>query len=240
MGALQGPVPSGQTVFCSSGTKFHEFGAEFRDAFGRRFRYVGAGGTALVVGNLIQSVPEVADHQVRTPVAAAIGDKTITISIAGTAVTADQYLEGFAIIETTPGFGYTYPIRSHPTADASASAVVFTLQPGWEIVIALTTSSRVTIVANPCQDVIQSPTSESGAVIGVCQFIIAANEFGWVGIKGAFGVLMHSTAPGVGLSVARSDQTAGAAEVGDGILHPIGTMLETGVNSQLSMVMLNI
>ncbi|KKN52702.1 hypothetical protein LCGC14_0609830 [marine sediment metagenome] len=239
MGALQGPVPSGQTVFSSSATKFHEFGAEFRDAFGRRFRYVGAGGTALVVGDLIQSAAEVADHQVRVPVAAAIGNKTITIAIGGTAITADQYAEGFAIIETTPGFGYTYPIRSHPTADASASAVVFTLQPGWEIVIALTTTSRVTVVANPCQDVIQSPTTESGAIVGVAQFIIAANEYGWVGIKGAFGVLMDGNVA-VGGALARSNGTAGAAEVGDGILQPIGSMLETGVTGQLSVAFLNI
>ena len=239
MGALQGPVPSGQTVFCSSATKFHEFGAIFQDGFGRKFRYVGAGGTALVVGDLIQSAAEVANHQVRTPVAAAIGDKVIDISLGGTAVTADQYLEGFAIIETTPGFGYTYPIRSHPLADASASTFKVTLAPGWEIVVALTTSSRVTLQANPCQDVIQSPTTESGGIVGVAQFIIAANEYGWIGYEGMFGVLMDGNIA-VGVSVARSNGTAGAVEAGDGTLAVVGTMLETGVTGQLSSVLFGI
>ena len=101
MGSLSGPVPTGQTVFCSSSEQFHPLGARFEDHWGRAYRYCKVGGTSLVVGNIIQSPAEVPLHQQLTAAAAAVGDKSITATLGNTAATANQYAEGFAMITLT-------------------------------------------------------------------------------------------------------------------------------------------
>ena len=67
---------------------------------GREFHYVQAGGTALVPGKLQQASAQVANHQNLTPTAAtAVGDTSITVTLGGTAATANQYLGGWVRAE---------------------------------------------------------------------------------------------------------------------------------------------
>lgn len=223
----------GQELFSSSATQVHPLGFLATDGFGRYFRYAKAGASALVVGNVIQAPAQITTHDQLTPAAAAIGATQITVTLDATNdATENYYAGGLAIIDTTPGLGYSYPISGHPLIAASASGV-FKL--GLPIQVALTTSSRVTLTPNRYRGVIQAPvTTLTGAVVGAAVYPIAASEFGWIGVSGTFGTLIAGT-PAVG-SIVTSPGTAAGAVVTDpanAAVDVIGVMNVTGVDGKV-------
>src|SRR3990167_4867818 len=93
----------------------HDLGTRLCTPDGRVFRYVRAGGTALVVGDLLQGAAEDTGDQDITPTAAAIGDTSFLTSSTMT-VTANQYAGGYVTVTVTPGLGQLFRIKSHPAA----------------------------------------------------------------------------------------------------------------------------
>jgi hypothetical protein len=235
------PEAYSQQLFSSSATQQAQLGQRAVTSDGRTFRYCLVGAADLVVGNVIQSAAEVANHQQLTPVAAAIGATSITVALGATAATANQYAGGWAIIDTTPGLGYAYPILSHPAAALSTS-VVLTLPPDSPIQVALTTSSRVSLQANPYSGVIQAPiTTLTGAVVGVACYPITAAQYGWIQVQGPAAVLIAGT-PAVGSAVVSPGSAAGAVVV-DGAAaatEVIGAMMVTGVDGKCQAVRIRI
>lgn len=235
------PTAAATNLWSSSATPETYLGARFVTRDGRVFRYVLAGAADLVVGNVIQAPAQIANHQQLTPVAAAIGATSMTVALGATLATVNQYANGYAIIDTTPGLGYAYPILSHPAAALSTS-VVLTLPADSPIQIALTTSSRVSLQVNPYSGVIQSPiTTLTGAVVGVAVYPITAAQYGWVQVRGAASVLVAGT-PGVGLAVVVPGTAAGCVVV-DGAAaatQVVGAMMVTGVDGKCQAVMLDL
>lgn len=225
-------------LFQESTTQLHKLGERATTGDGRKFRYAKVGGTALVVGNLLQCPAEVTNHQDLTPAAAAIGATSITVTLGATAATANQYSEGWAVITVTPGLGYQYKIKSHPAADASASLVVTLEDP---IEVALTTSSRVDLVLNPYNGVIQCPTTLTGAPVGVAVNNIAASSFGWIQTGGVASILADG-ANAVGANVVASNGTAGAVEdaAAPGAQPLVGTALTGAATGECGAVKLNL
>jgi phosphohistidine swiveling domain-containing protein len=240
IGNLSGnPVGIGQEIFSSSATAAHSVGTLATDNFGRKFRYVKAGAVALVPGKVQQAPAQVTEHDQLTPSAAAIGATQVTVTLGSTAATANQYAGGWIHIDTTPGQGYAYPIEGHPAADASATLTVTLGQP---IQVALTTSSRVTLVPNPYNGVIVSPvTTLTGAVVGVGVYPVAIGEYGWIQTGGPCCTLIAGT-PGVGLAVVVPGTAAGAVVV-DGAASEtqvVGSMMVTGVDGKYLPVYLTL
>ena len=238
MGALKFPV-SGLGVFTDEATQRHPLGTGAEDRFGRMFRYVEVGGSDLVVGNLLQHPAQIANHQDLTPSAAAIGDRLITVTPGATGGEANLYAGGIAVIDTTPGLGYSYPISGH-AAITALTAFDVNLARGWEIAVALTGSSRVSLYSNPFRNVIQMPTTATGAPVGVCVYIITADQFGWVCTRGPCGVLVAGT-PAVGTGVTNSGSVAGAvAASGADTTSEVGRMMDTGQDGKVQGVYLTI
>jgi hypothetical protein len=240
MSSLKWPA-SGQQVWESraaddSGRFPHPLGARGEDVFGRTFRYAVAGAVALVVGNALQSAAQISDHQDMAPSAAAIGDKTITVTPAATAGAKNLYAGGMAIISVTPGLGYAYPIKSHEAITAS-TAFTINLADGWPVQVALVAAtSKVTLAPSPYKNVIQSPvTTLTGTCVGVCAFPLALAEGGWIGTGGVFGTLIQGT-PGVGLCVGPPASAAGAVAVNSSTNPIVGTMMDTGEDGKVSPV----
>jgi hypothetical protein len=199
-------------------------GAKAVTGDGREFRYVLAGGTALVPGKLQQAPAEITNHQNLTPAAAAIGATQVTVTLGATAATANQYAGGLLIVTTTPGQGYAYQISSHPAADASATLTVTLTDP---IVVALTTSSVVDLVLNPYSGVIVNPASASSAPVGGAVHAVTAAQYGWIQSHGACALLADGTVT-VGTSLVASNATAGAVEALTGVQAIVGLAL-TGI-----------
>lgn len=210
-------------------------------ADGRRFRWAQAGAADLVVGNILQGPAQIANHQSCSVAAAAIGATTLTVTPGATAGAANLYANGLAIISVTPGLGYAYNIDSHAAISAS-TAFSLKLRSDDPIQVALTTSSKVTLVQNPWKGVIQSPvTTLTGAVVGAAVSIIPAGGWGWVQTNGPCAVLIAGT-PGVGLAVVVPATAAGAVVI-DGAASAtqvVGSMMVTGVDGYVLPVMLNL
>jgi hypothetical protein len=230
-----------RNLWSSSATQEHPLGARFTTKDGRTFRYCKAGASALVVGNVIQAPAQDTAHQQLTPVAAAVGATSIVAALGASAATANQYAGGWAIIDTTPGLGYAYPVSGHAAVSSSGN-ITINLERDSTVQVALTTSSRVSLQANPYSGVIQSPvTTLTGAVVGVAVYPIAASEFGWIQTHGPGAVLVAGT-PGVGLAVVVPGTAAGCVVI-DGAASAtkvVGSMMVTGVDGKVQAVLLNI
>ncbi len=226
------PMGAGQELFSSSATPAHRLGEKFTDAKGRIFRYVKAGASALVAGNVVQSAAEIADHYGCTVPVTAIGATQITVTPGATGGAANLYSQGWACIDTTPGLGQMLAIKSHPAITASVAFVLTLEDPLW---VALTASSKLTLVPNPRSAVIQAPvTTLTGAVCGVAIYPIAAGEYGWIGTGGPHPTLTKGT-PGPGVAVVSPGSAAGAVVV-DGAAaatQVVGTMMVTGVDGKV-------
>src|SRR3990167_6511067 len=182
-------------------------GAEYHDPDGiRKYRYVLAGVSALVVGDLLQGPAEDTGDQGITPTATAAGATQIVTSSTMT-VTANQYAGGYVTVTVTPGLGQTFRIKSH--AAYTTAAATFTLES--PVQVALTTDSRIDFVANPYNGVILSPASRSRTVVGVAGNNITASQYGWIQVAGPCNVLSNGALT-VGSAVVRADN-AGAVEV---------------------------
>ena len=218
-----------------------ELGALMYTRDSRTFRYVKAGLVDLVPGNVIQAPAETVLHQNMTAVITAVGARTISMTTGAANVAANQYAGGWLIVDTDPGKGYAYPISSHP-ALTGAGTLVVTLQPDALVQVALTGVSRVTLIPNPYNGVIQSPiTTLTGVVVGVAVAAIPASQYGWVQISGPGAVLVAGT-PIVGSAVVVPGTVAGAVVADGGVAATkvIGSMLQTGVNAKVGGVLLDI
>ncbi len=221
-----------QPVFFSSATQFHPIGTKGHDYFGREYRYCLVGtGANLVVGNCIQAQAQITQAQDLTPSDGAIGDKIITATAGAAAAVANLYAGGIAVIDVTPGLGFSYPIAGHAawTSGAVAGGVVLQLQAGWSEQVAITAgASKVSIYPHPYSGVIQSPvTTLTNVIVGVCQFVLVLSQFGWLGVHGHFGTLIQGT-PAVSSALSCPASAAGAAAINSGTLPIIGTIMDTG------------
>jgi hypothetical protein len=234
------PIALGANAFTSTAAQRHIPGIRGVDRFGRQYRYVKAGASDLVVGNVIQSPAVVTNHLTRTPVAAAIGATSITAALGATAAAADLYKYGFVTVDTTPGEGYSYAIEQHDAVLSSGNITV-NLSKDTPVQVALTTSSRVSFLQNQYRGVIQAPvTTLTGTPVGVAVYPITANQFGWIGTRGLFCVLVGGT-PIVGSAIVTPGTSAGMAVV-DGAAAAtivIGRMAQAGSAGLLAMAMIN-
>mgnify|MGYP001574361312 CR=1 FL=1 len=223
------PVAIGQADFVSSSTAVHAIGTRAISKDGRKFVYVKAGAADLVAGNVLQSPAIVALHLANTPPAVAIGDTSFSYTPGATLGTVDQYADGFLQVDTTPGNGYTYVIDGHA---AFASATAFTLRLKDPIQVALTTSSRVGLIANQYNGVIQMPvTTATGALVGIATYVIVASQYGWIATSGTFSTLIAGT-PALGAMVMAPGAVAGAAEV----VVAVGTLIVAQIVGHMAQV----
>lgn len=233
------PLSSPQALFASSTTQEMDLGAEVVTADGRRFKYVKAGLSALVAGTLQQAPVRIANHaNITVASAAAVGDVAITVTLGATAATANQYTNGYMVVNDVAGQGFTYQIKSHPAADASAALVV-TLHNEDSIQEALTTSSQVTLVSNLYNAVIQNPTTATNVPVGVAVIDIAASEFGFIQVYGASSCLNEGGST-IGLGLAPSGSDAGALATVAATTNQIASALEAGVDTESNTVFLRL
>ena len=231
---------AGQPLFSSSATQHHVLGEEMVTPDGRHFRYAKAGGSALVVGNVLQGPAQTTDTQSLVVAAAAIGATTVTTTDT-TTVTANEFAGGylFATGEAGTGRGEVYRIKSHPAA--TTAVVTFTLED--PIRVAFSSSTQIDVVHNPYLGVIQNPATESGTPIGVASYPIAADQYGWIQTKGIASVLANGALT-VGLTVVAGGSTAGAVQdIADGaaeLLQQVGWAATGVATTENGAVYLNL
>jgi predicted RecA/RadA family phage recombinase len=202
----------------------HRLGQRMITPDGRVFRYVRNGTTALVTGNLLQSIVEDTGEQDLAVAAVAVGATSIVTTTTVT-VTANQYAGGYVLVSVTPGIGQMFRILSHPAA--TAAALTITLED--PVQVALTTVSRIDLVPNVYDGVVAHPTSSSGSTIGVAVNDISISQYGWIQTGGVANLLNDAAgALTVGTTVMRSSSVTGAVRAHTGAV-PVAGYAVTGI-----------
>jgi len=182
---------------------------------GRVFRWALNAGVALEAGKLVQTQAEfgasVHVNGLTIVNATATGVTTITVVMATTPTVANRYSDGFLVVDTSPGQAI-YKVKSHNAA-ASGENAEFTLYESDEIKDPLTSgTTTVGFRANPYTSVIVSPTTITGAPIGVTPISVAASRYFWLQTWGEALVNMDQ-APVAGKRVITGILSAGNLDI---------------------------
>ena len=155
------------------------------------------------------------DDDIVVGAASAIGAYTVTLTsttnlAAAPLSTKDGIAEGFLIVNDEAGEGQLYKIKSHEAFSGTSNAIFTLYDP---LTVALTTSSQVGLVQNPCANVIATTAVVSGMFIGVNQIAVTANYYFWAKVRGVAPGNMHAavalgTYVVVGTTAAKFDPAA--------------------------------
>lgn len=170
-----------QGIFKVSGSKTEMFGQLRILPDGRKLRYAKAGGT-LVAGGMCIMAEATANHfgQIQTSGAAnAVGSTTVSVYVGGTAVTANQYDDGYLqIYRGTAGTtGFQYQIKSHTVSAAGSAIIQVTL--GEPIQVATVVGDYFSLIPNPWSSVTHSTAQEHGAA-GIAMKAASSGEYLWL------------------------------------------------------------
>ena len=199
-----------QGLFQQSSTKLERLGTLRVEADGRKFRYAKAG-AAIAAGKQTSMAVAVAHHiNVAIPAAYPIGAVQLSVTVGATAVTADQYADGFLQVNDATGEGHTYRVESNTACDASGTTIVQLADP---LIVALVAStSEVSLIPNPWSAVIINANATDGPA-GCTLRAMTSGYYGWVQTGGLGGYVSDGT-PAVGNMLVLSS-TDGALEVGN-------------------------
>lgn len=217
----------------------HALGGRMIFPDGRAFRYAKNAAVLLVSGDVIQSSAPVANHVLQTPTAGAVDDRTLTVALGATAVTVDQYRDGYLHIPIGAAKGQTYSIRSHAAVASSGSFVVPLFEQLQTAVPA--TANSISIIANQYSGVIQSPvTTLTGPAVGVSVSAMTASVFGWLQVVGPASVRTKGTLI-IGHNAAMlvtQVASVGPAAADTSVI--LGRVLNVGTDGNNSLIDLNI
>lgn len=198
-----------QGIWEDSATAKHKLGTRMQLADGRVFYYALNGAAAGVAGTLMEGVASTAGHFNVNTTAAAIGTKTVTLSITSGAATANQYAEGFFYGVDGDGEGHYYKIKSNTAASASGT-VTCTLYDPIRVALVASGTSEVGMFSNPYYKVVKAATV-TNMVVGLCNFVATAAYYFWLQTWGPAVVLGSAAISTVGepLTVHTTDGSVG-------------------------------
>ena len=242
---LTGYAISDQDIRTVSSKKGGErLGAVRPTADGRVYAYGlngTGGGTALSPGKLAQGALSTANHVNQTGKTFAAGTQQISYAIGNTAVTANQYQDGYFYVNAGTGAGQALLFDNHTTPSGNGT-IIISLK---DSLIAATAvaDSKFSLQPNPYSACIISAHGSATAIFatGVPNVSIPDTDYGWFQIGGPCSVLANGT-PAVGGSVIPSATTDGAVDVdGASSVQPkVGYTLITAVSTEYRMVYLTI
>jgi hypothetical protein len=204
-------IQIGGSTFVSSSSELYELGTRGYTRDGRAFRYVRAGAAALVAGDVIQGPAPIAGHLTLTPHTTSgqyVGDSTLRLTCASS-VAIGFYNEGYAVIASGAGQGLMYQIREQTAAVSTGATGTFKLYDDDGLAVAITTTSRITLIPNKYNGVIEAPvTTATGRIVGVAVYPIAITQYGWIQTWGPCTVFGGDTNT-IGTAVDGISSTAG-------------------------------
>ena len=199
------------------------------------YRYGKMGAGALTAGKCVTHAASIAHHFDLTPTAGvAAGETAISVETAGTDITLNQYAGGYLYVNDAAGEGQMLRIRSNPAHDHSddASIIITTYD---DLATAITTSSRVTLIADPLSALIGQAATTTGATMGVTVVDMAATHYGWFAVSGPATVLTSGTLVVGNHAVPLGAVGAVGPAAGD-VIQVIGTVMIVNVTTDYSLI----
>lgn len=231
-----------QDVRLTNVNQQHMLGQVAYTGDGRQFRYAQAGAVALVAGQLMQIPAVIANHQALVTTAAASGATKVTVTLGGTAATADQYRDGYLVIRdtNTTGAGQAFPITGNSAQTSTTGAADIYIGEG--VQEALTAASVSNLELSPYRGVLVSTSADTTErVVGVPQVDTPAASFVWLQTVGVSSVLGNGAIT-KGAGLIKSGTTAGAVDIEatGTITQRVGMALQTGTSAKYNTVYLSI
>ena len=191
-------------------TQLHPYGTRMVLPDNRVFYYGQTDGVQ-TAGAICQTPVGIANHDMDLATnTASSGDKSVTVTVGGTAVTANQYADGYLYVNDGTGEGHIYKIRQHDAISTSSSGTI-NLYDGDAIATGFAAATIVGLAKNPYKDFIVYPTTSTGHAVGVAATDFDDDDFGWLQTWGPAAVLCD-VAFVIGNHVRVSDGTAGSGE----------------------------
>lgn len=222
-----------------SATQLHKLGSVAETADGRIFRYAAAGAVNLVAGKVNNTVATVANHtNIAVATAAAVGARSVNVTLGATATTAGQYDGGYLVVIDVAGQGAAYRIAGTPVIALSTSGVI-QLEEG--IATALTTSSKVSLVPNPWAGSIVTAAAAALFCNGSNNVAVTALNYYWSQTGGIASVLSDGAiTKNAGAIVSASVAGALTIELAATVTQRVGVAPELTVDTKYYPVFLTL
>jgi len=213
---------------------------------GREVLLVQNSATPVVAGVVVQDAAIIANHQGLDITAIQLYSANgnipykITATLGGTAVTANQYAGGFAVINVGTGKGQTLRIASNTAQSNTSGAVVLTLEEA-PLTALSASDSEVSLIPAHGKGIVITPTTLTNCVAGVTLYALAASVYGFIVSKGIVSCLSDAAAPAAsGVAISPSNATGGAVESGVVAQGVIGNAVQAGVSAENFAVFINV
>lgn len=230
-----------QDINTLSSTKQVQYGALGATEDGRRYRYVSFGGTSTIASGLVVTAPALtANYQGLAITATTVTGGNITgnlatastqlvVTLAGTAVTQDQFAEGFLDVivggAATDTGSYSYRIKGNTAQSTTTGLVTVFLAEALRNTTALVPGTdTVNLVLSPYASVNTSTTAALPVGVTVLSVPNTASvtNYGWVQVGGHTEVLNDAGGTiTVGGAFGQSVTTAGNVVAATASTHPI-------------------
>lgn len=214
-------------------------GLKYCDPYGRTFRLAKAAGTALARGKISVNATQDAEHDnLSFATAPVLGATEVSVTIGTSAITKNEYKDGWLVVQDGAGEGRAYPIEGHE-AIGSAGTGTFVLAEPIDT-LGVISQTNVDLVKNIYQELVISATDQADLPVGVPVVAVAADYFFMAQTSGPCAVLMDE-AIASGLTVTIGTGVAGAVEALDAAGEPIvGTQITTGVDTEYQLINLKL
>jgi len=215
-------------IYEQSDERKHRLG-DFLVVGGKKYVFAKAG-EALDPGKLCTAAMDT-DAEDTVTVAHPIGTRKVTIT-AATAIAADQYADGYLVVDEGTDAGHKYRIKSHPAIGNGDTGEITLYDPivtAWVIAntdITLYTSKYL---------VQESNTDQVECPVGVPEIAVTSGYYFWLQIRGECQVLMDEVFGNATNQrlVTIGSSVAGAVEAYDAACEPIvGQMLLDAADSE--------
>jgi len=206
----------------------HQIGSLGVDATGRLYRYTQNASTELAVGILTVAADIETQHEDLAVNTAAAGDTSLDVTLGSTAITGNEYQNGYVMVIDAAGQGAVYTIKSAP---AAALSTVVTIQLVEPIVIAFEAATTVTLVRNKFRDVVISDGTQADLPVGVTPVLVPADEFFWAQTGGYSCILVDTNDTVAGQPITIGASVNGAVETHNAATEVVVGMQPTGANS---------
>jgi len=214
--------PQGQ----GTSTQQVSLGTRYEDAFGRTYHYAYAA-AAVARGKIGVAAAVVAAHDnMNFAVAPAVGDKIVKVTLDSGAVTADQYKDGWLVVQDGTGEGRAYKVEGNDAQTSTTGTAVVYLAEAIDTAGALS-EANVDLIYNKYDNIRVADTNQTFIPVGVPNGVggLGASEYGYIQTWGPCAVYQDEATAALGEDMTLGAGTgAGQVEGKDGAAEPfVGT-----------------
>lgn len=227
-----------QGIYEVSSTQKEALGAFRITEDGRKFRYCKATAVAIIPAVSLQPALQTANHINRSAAATVVGSMQVTFTVGATAVTADQYKDGYLSVNagTAGTIGNQYRIKSHTEVAAAGGSITVQLADPLAVALVATTD-KLSLTPNPYNGCAIGDVAHGSC--GITMVAVPASNYFWAQTGGVgCAWVVNATAEGSTLIPAASGLLK--LWVVDYLQPQVGYALAAGVTSNAKPVYLTI